>query len=345
VRPNQRHRGIAIALAWPQTFCKEPGSWYDPVTRWLGINRNNYYRAGHAALVLVDGKNKTCHYFDFGRYHAPFKHGRVRSAETDHDLRIQTTPKISGDGKLLLNFYEILEELQHNPACHGEGALYASYCPVDFISAKKKALGMQSDSPIPYGPFIPGGSNCSRFVNAVILSGKPDWYNKISLKYFIPFTPTPLNNVHSLPNRIKVPVLRKTLPFTPVRPLTRSELISTLPRPARHPAIPENAQWLSGEGAGSWFAFEFEGTFPKVTRFSPDGTIECIGKYEGPAEVLQEMKNSIVLDYLSNCKEINLRINGKRLKFSIIHTCSSNDSFIPKITSQTSPVPILQSHS
>ncbi|MDT8402298.1 MAG: DUF6695 family protein [Bacteroidales bacterium] len=312
---GSKHTGFAIALAWPQTFCKEPGSWYDPVTRWIGISRNNYYRAGHAAVVLVDTEQESCHYFDFGRYHAPFKYGRVRSADTDHDLKMNTIPEISADGKSISNFREILVELQHNPACHGEGILYASYSPVDFDASYNKAVRMQSDSPMPYGPFKQGGSNCSRFVNTVILSGKPHWYRRLRLKYFIPFTPTPLNNVSSLPHRLRVPIMRKYVPFTPLRPLTGTELISTLPPPGRHPSIPENAQWLSGEGAGSWFDFKFEKDGLKVTRFAPDGTIECSGYYKGSVIKMQEIGDSYIVDYPSNCLEVKLRYGDGQLTF------------------------------
>jgi len=313
---EQRYTGLAIALAWPQTFCKQPGSWYDPVTRSLGINRNNYYRAGHAALVLVDGIHQKCHYFDFGRYHAPYKHGRVRSGETDHDLEMKTIPEISDDGKTLLNYPEILEEMQRNPACHGEGPLHASYAPINFKAALNKALRMQSDSPIQYGPFISGGSNCSRFVNTAILSGKPGLFSRLRLKYLIPFSPTPLNNVYALHHRTSVPVLRDQAPFLPVRPLSRPELTSTLPQPARYAGIPENAQWLSGEGAGSWFAFTFEEDILKVTRYSPDGNIECRGNYQGPLEQVAGADQSAIVDYPSNCKEFVLKADGKKLIFS-----------------------------
>lgn len=319
MRMAERFTGFAIALAWPQTFCKQPGSWYDPVTRWLGINRNNYYRAGHAALVLVDGIHARCHYFDFGRYHAPFKHGRVRSAETDHDLEMKTIPKISENGKAILNFHEILKELQLNPACHGEGPLHASYGPIDFDAALNKALQMQSESPTPYGPFISGGSNCSRFVNTVILSGKPGLFSRIRLKYLIPLTPTPLNNVHALHHRTSVDVLRVQVPFLPVLPLSRPELTSTLPQPVRHPAIPGNAQWLSGEGAGSWFAFSFEEDILKVTRYSPDGTIECRGNYKGPSEGFLRVDKEVIVDYPSNCKEVVLKVDGLQILFCRIY--------------------------
>jgi hypothetical protein len=332
--------GFVIAIAWPQTYCKEAGSWYEPVTRWLGISRNNYYRAGHAALVLVDGKNRTCKYFDFGRYHAPYKHGRVRSAETDHDLKINTHPQISDDGKAILNINEILDELQGNNACHGDGTLYASYSPIDYDASLTKAMRMQSDSPIPYGPFKSGGSNCSRFVNTVILSGKPAWYRRMRLKYFIPFTPTPLNNVKSLSEQMVIPVLQNTKPFFPDHPLSKSELNTTIPQPVRHPLIPAYAKWISGEGVGSWFAFFFEKELLKATRYSPDGIIECSGLYKGPAEGMEGFEDSIDLDYLSNCKEINLLYKGKRLTFYKTNSRAEDKLFDAEITTQIYPEPI-----
>lgn len=307
--------GIAIALAWPQTFCKEPGSWYDPVTRWLGINRNNYYRAGHAALVLVNRNDQKCRYFDFGRYHAPYRHGRVRSADTDHDLEMISTAHISTNGSKILNLREILEELQNNPACHGEGTLHASYCKIDFESAHQKALNMQAESPLAYGPFISEGSNCSRFVNTVILSGRPAWKYRFRLQYFIPLTPTPMNNVNSLPNKMLIPPLRESQPYIPLRPLSKSELVSTLPRPEKTPNIPESAQWLSGEGAGSWFMIELKKGLLKVTRYAPDGTIECSGYYKGSVNGQSVDPGSYKIDYPSNCREMNLRHKDRNTRF------------------------------
>ena len=115
---RKKHTGIAIALAWPQTFCKQPGSWYDPLTLRLGFNINHYYRVGHAAVVLIDIEHQKCHYFDFGRYHTPFQNGRVRSAETDPELEMKTTPVISNNNKSIVNFRELVFELCQNKACH-----------------------------------------------------------------------------------------------------------------------------------------------------------------------------------------------------------------------------------
>ena len=315
--------GFAIALAWPATYCKEPGSWYDPVTRWLGISRNNYYRAGHAALVLIDREELKCHYFDFGRYHAPFQHGRVRGAITDHDLRMHTEPRISADGRRIENLDELLAELQGNAACHGEGPLYAAYTSIDFNAALTRVLTMQQAGPIPYGPFIPGGSNCSRFVHTAIKAGKPGRRYRLRLKYAVPITPTPLSNVFALQHRKVVPVIREDIPFVPLRPLSKAELRSTLPAPVRHENIPAGSRWLSGEGAGSWFLLSFREGFLNVTRYSPLGKEECTGMFResGGADsalfraFMQNQTGEFQLDHPSNCREITIHYRGIQLHF------------------------------
>ncbi len=313
---RNNHTGLAIALAWPQTYCKQPGAWYDSITLFLGVNHNNYYKVGHAALVLLDGKSKKAHYFDFGRYHAPYKHGRVRSSETDHDLEVKTIPKFSENGDSLENYKDILHELQTNPACHGEGELYASYCTVNFEKAYAKVMKMQQESPIPYGPFTIKGSNCSRFVNTAILAGKPDVKYRFGLKYRVPLTPTPISNVKALDYRLMLPKLLKGEPFCPIRKLDKELLIATLPVPERHPNIPENAQWLSGEGAGSWFVFEVESTFLKVTRYSPLGVVECTGMY-GNKDAIKLLKTQIsfTVSYPSNCKVVSLNVGSSDFQF------------------------------
>jgi len=315
LKTQKKHTGFAIAIAWPQTYCKQPGTWYDPITRLLGINYNNYYLAGHAALVLVDTENRKGHYFDFGRYHAPFQHGRVRSAETDHDLEIKTIPELSGDGQKIINYRDILFELQCNPACHGEGELFASYCPVNFQLAFNTANLMQQNSPIPYGPFRYNGSNCSRFVNTAIMAGNPQWKYKFRLKYMVPLTPTPMNNVNSLNNRLTLPIFREEIPFFPFRKLDTSLLKTTLHQPDRNPKIPKNAQWLSGEGAGSWFVFEFQNNLLKVTRYSPGGVLECSGFYKNSNGHAFEPESSFRITYPSNCKVVSLTNKETEIRF------------------------------
>ena len=312
---GKRNTGFAIALAWPETYCKQPGSWYDPLTACLGINRNNYYKAGHAAMVLIDKQSKECHYFDFGRYHSPFQHGRVRSAETDHDLLMTTKALISSDHRKITNLQNILSELQQNKACHGEGNLHASYSQVDFQAAYSKVQEMQEASPIPYGPFRFKGSNCSRFVNTAILAGKPHWKYRFRLKYFVPLTPTPMNNVNSLDHSFIHPALLNGTPFSPTKNLDKKILQSTLQPPGSDSRIPGNAQWLSGEGAGSWFVLEFLNPHLRVTRYSPEGTVECAGLYKNQDGQGIVADHSFRVTYPSNCKVMSLRSKETELKF------------------------------
>ena len=245
------HTGFAIAIAWPETYCKQPGSWYDPITLVLGINKNHYYKVGHAALVLINSIEKKCHYFDFGRYHSPFQHGRVRGANTDHDLIMNTIPVISKNKERIENFREILIELQNNKACHGEGEIHASYSSINFKKALHKVIQMQNAKSIAYGPFRIKGSNCSRFVNTAIIAGKPQLKHRFKLKYFNPLSPTPKSNVKALHNYLIIEKKLSNKPFQPLKPLPKNLLKVTLNPPKRNNSIPANAQWLSGEGAGS----------------------------------------------------------------------------------------------
>ncbi len=240
---------------------------------------------------------------------------QVRSAETDHELKMKTVPFISRDGKTILNTNEILKELQLNPGCHGEGPLYSSYCPVNFILACEKVFYLQHISPIPYGPFRYKGSNCSRFVNTAILAGNPSVKYKFRLKYLVPFTPTPMNNVNSLDHKMEIPKLLKGEPFCPIRKLDYTFLKSTLQAPVRHPDIPENALWLSGEGCGSWFVIEPDGPLLKVARYSPHGVIECTGLYENRNGNTLPTDQSIKITYPSNCKVISIIHKDQEMVF------------------------------
>jgi len=194
---NNGNRGFAIALAWPETLCKQAGAWYDTPMQLLGLCQNNYYKVGHSAVVLVDPESGSCHYFDFGRYHAPYGYGRVRDHETDHELKICTKASIENNCRIE-NMEAIMTELLKNTSCHGTGKLLASYCQIDFNKALAKAKRWQEKSPWKYGPFIWNGTNCSRFVRTIILAGQPEWKYRIGLGLPATVSPTPLWNVRSL---------------------------------------------------------------------------------------------------------------------------------------------------
>jgi hypothetical protein len=311
---KKRNAGFAIAVAWPETLCKQPGTWYDTPMTWAGFNKNWFYRAGHAALILVDGKTSGCHYYDFGRYHAPYMNGRVRSAETDHDLAIPIKAIISPDGRYIQNLPSIASVLQNNPSYHGDGTVFLSYCHIDYDAAFSKAEEMQRSSPLPYGPFIRNGSNCSRFVNTVIRAGKPGLKQVFRLRYFVPFTPTPMNNVNALDHEIAVPPVFSSGTCVEKR-LSPEELKTTLAAPERHTHIPADAQWLSGEGAGSWFHISHFDYNYRIVRYSPDGEIECSGLFVNDNEMHFNLNLPYKVSYLSHCNQITLQQNGYLFTF------------------------------
>lgn len=308
--------GFAIAIAWPETYCKQAGCWYDFYCDLLGFSEHHFYKVGHAAIVLVHPSNGKCLYFDFGRYQSPMHQGRVRSEETDHSLVIHTRAHFSEDRKRMVNLKEILNELQLNEECHGEGFLRAGYCLVDFQRAKTEALKMQLNSPLPYGPFVIGGSNCSRFVRSVLLAGKPELQTALKLRLGIPFTPRPIDNVNAMKHQAYLPKIRENEAFIPSPIEDASLLNQTLPSPKRPYNLPENAQWLSGEGAGSWYAMEnWEQEGFRISRYTSNGVLECRGVFE--PEINSEFKPEIPYKFthLSHCQIVTINQSDRNWKF------------------------------
>lgn len=190
--------GFVITLAWPETKCKQAGAWYDSLMGAIGVNKNGYYQVGHAAVVLIEKVTGKCHYFDFGRYHAPKGFGRVRSSETDFDLTLNSVATFNADKTFITNFEFIFDELQNKDSCHGAGKLAASFTTINFELAYQKALSMQNIDFWRYGPFVWNGTNCSRFVRSIVLAGRPNLLELLSISLPPMLTPTPYWNVVGL---------------------------------------------------------------------------------------------------------------------------------------------------
>lgn len=187
-------KGIAIVIAWPDTKCKQAGAWYDTLMSLVGINKEGYYKVGHAAIVLVEHKTGLARYFDFGRYHSPGGTGRVRSNFTDHDLEIQTTVQFD-DNHHPTNLDELFHELNNNPSCHGDGFLRAGWIHGSYVNGVAMAEKMQERGFIPYGPFTTKGTNCSRFVKRVAVAASQSNKHKLKLNVQWTGSPSPIGNV------------------------------------------------------------------------------------------------------------------------------------------------------
>jgi len=178
-----------IALAWPEGMVTATGAWYDRF-----FSTKGRYRVGHSAVVLVERSTGQLLYFDFGRYHSPNNYGRVRDVQTDNDVAIKSMAEINADR--INNLKEILQEIKENKSFHGEGTLYASILnDVSFKKAYAYAKKTQERGLVLYGPFVYNGTNCSRFVAAVMRSSSPKFIKNARLKLPLTISPSPKRNV------------------------------------------------------------------------------------------------------------------------------------------------------
>lgn len=194
-------KGIAIVLSWPETCCKQAGAWYDPLMSLVGINKNGYYKVGHAAIVLIQKETGDCLYFDFGRYHTPVGYGRVRSACTDHDLAVLTQARFDDDG-CLINEAAILQEIYHNRSCHGDGYMLSCQTIIDYNQSIMAVQKLQNKVFLRYGPFVWRGTNCSRFVVHVLLRSEISLGLKMRLIFQPSISPSPKGNIMAIRHQV-----------------------------------------------------------------------------------------------------------------------------------------------
>ena len=96
-----------------------------------------------------------------------------------------------------------------------------------------------------------------------------------------------------------------------------SKLNSTLAAPALAENIPANSQWLSGEGAGSWFHIESAGKDYKISRYSPTGKIECSGIFKIVNQMEFDLSVRFQFIHLSHCKSVSIQQQGQLVKMEL----------------------------
>ena len=103
--------------------------------------------------------------------------------------------------------------------------------------------------------------------------------------------------------------------------MTNKQLHTTLFEPDKPVNVSPQAQWLSGEGAGSWFLIEKENEEYVITRFSPAGKTECKGKF-----ILQtgndfNIQTHYKFTYISHCSKVNIIQNEIKYQFKLKEKC------------------------
>ncbi|PKP25964.1 MAG: hypothetical protein CVU03_05465 [Bacteroidetes bacterium HGW-Bacteroidetes-2] len=89
----------------------------------------------------------------------------------------------------------------------------------------------------------------------------------------------------------------------------------TLPAPSKPPHLSKEIQWLSGEGAGSWFLIVLENETYKITRYAADGTKECEGIFEMVNKLPFDIHQKYTFTHLSHCNKVSLLQNNTLIIF------------------------------
>jgi hypothetical protein len=95
----------------------------------------------------------------------------------------------------------------------------------------------------------------------------------------------------------------------------RHQLYTTLCAPAKAENIPDNSHWLAGEGAGSWFYIEMSGQDYRITRYNPEGKIECSGLFKLSNDTDFNINVLFEFVHLSHCKSVTISQMDQILKF------------------------------
>ena len=281
-----------IVLAYPDTYVTMSDEWICRVLPLLGLGTREYIKAGHAALILVGDQGELL-YFDFGRYITPKGYGRVRSAQTDAELRVPFRAILDRSGRIK-NLSEVLGWLDQNPdKTHGDGRLIASVCQeVEYTKARSYIEGLREKGSIPYGAFNRLGSNCSRFVADTLLASTTSTRVRRGLIRNKLFTPSTVGNVEIAATDNKIyqvqsgkivtyrgSALRENLKnyFDKSRPAVQNKNTTA------YEDLPEGAQFLGGIGSQAWFHLDVnqlaEGLY-RIRRFTSHGVLDYDGVYE-----------------------------------------------------------------
>lgn len=93
-----------------------------------------------------------------------------------------------------------------------------------------------------------------------------------------------------------------------------AQLKTTLAKPSLPTNLPTSAQWLAGEGAGSWFVLSKNDTIYTIDRYSSDGRLECNGFF-----LCQDHSFDFHLPfhvtYLSHCQTVTIIQDDRKIIF------------------------------
>lgn len=324
-----KSNSVIIALAYPDTFVRVSEEFVCKIFPLFGVGTKEYLKAGHAALVLVKKETGEAFYFDFGRYVTPFGKGRVRSQETDQELRIPIVGRFDASEKLS-NIEDFLLYLEAHPEkTHGKGKLIASVSEgIHFETAIQFIRKIQSLGSIPYGGFIKDGSNCSRFVTDSILTSTTVPKVKSGLKRIKRFTPSPLGNVAFGSIDKKIFHVENGI----IYPYNKHTFFDNLTNffDKNHPEWPPKekvlspprmgAQYLDGIGAGAWFLLTLEDSSQplfRIRRYDDNHQPDFDGVF-AVSDISFSPEEDFKFIYDSHCLFCHVKQNNQIYRFDFV---------------------------
>lgn len=95
------------------------------------------------------------------------------------------------------------------------------------------------------------------------------------------------------------------------------KLPNVLSPPARPDDLDESAQWLAGEGAGSWFVIrDAEGHKYQIRRYSPGGVMECEGIFLSKDKL--DLTRQFEITFPSLCNKVSIIQNGQKIQLNLM---------------------------
>ena len=300
----------------------------------MGLGKNGFIKAGHAAFVLIENSTGLAEYYDFGRYVTPKGKARVRSAVTDVELEIPFKATFSPQGKLA-NIGEFLIWLEAHPEkTHGNGRLVASVCDyIYYDRAKSFVLEQQRKGDIPYATFGKKGSNCSRIVTDTLLAGTDVPKIRKALLRNKTFTPSPLGNVEKSSMENKVYQVKEGVLEEYSRSVVKENLTNYFDKKGlptkkaeedfRVPDFLKKAHFLPGIGSGAYFTLKEaaqKGLF-EIRRYTIRGKEDFRGIFEPKAPFYLTKEHKFT--YGSNCKHCYIEQEGTTvIRFDLVYKAS-----------------------
>jgi len=100
---------------------------------------------------------------------------------------------------------------------------------------------------------------------------------------------------------------------------SNNKLKSTIESPLLPNHLPQQSQWLAGEGAGSWFNIISgnNGLF-EISRYNPEGKMECSGKFQITNNTYFDLRKNFEFIHLSHCKSVTIRQENSVVKLEKI---------------------------